>query len=68
MTLDTERGDAGWTLVGMSVKINAREGESITQPKTDFRQQRSAKEVALIIDNIWYHIILYFCLEACILL
>lgn len=42
VTLEGEREDAKWILLGVTVKVQAREGESITAPATDFRQERSA--------------------------
>ncbi|CAM9092784.1 unnamed protein product, partial [Hapterophycus canaliculatus] len=44
-TLQAEREDTKWTLLGVKVKVQAREGESITAPTTDYRQQRYLHEV-----------------------
>lgn len=41
VTLEAEKADAHWTLLGVELKVKAREGESIEAPTTDFRQQRS---------------------------
>lgn len=40
VTLEAEKADAHWTLLGVELKVKAREGESIAAPTTDFRQQR----------------------------
>lgn len=42
VTLEAEKADAQWTLLGVKLNVKAREGESIAAPTTDFRQQRSA--------------------------
>lgn len=49
ITLQSEREDARWALMGVKVKVQAREGESITAPATDSRQQRSAEGVYRIV-------------------
>lgn len=40
VTLQEERQDASWTLLGVRVKIQARHGEAVSVPPTDFRQRR----------------------------
>lgn len=40
VTLQSEGEDARWTLLEAKVDVKAREGESITAPATNFRQQR----------------------------
>ncbi|CAM9413292.1 unnamed protein product [Laminaria digitata] len=45
VTLEAEKADADWTLLGVELKVKAREGESIAAPTTDYRQQRYLHEV-----------------------
>ncbi|CAM9407374.1 unnamed protein product [Ectocarpus sp. 12 AP-2014] len=45
VTLQAEREDARWALLGITLLVQAREGESITAPVRDFRQQRYLHEV-----------------------
>lgn len=40
VSLQEEGQDTMWTLLGVKVMVQAREGESVTAPLTDIRQQR----------------------------
>lgn len=52
VTLQGEREDAKWTLLRATVNVQARGGESITAPATDYRQQRSVDEFVEI-SMLW---------------